>query len=142
MPEYSGSPIQTDGVYFARDFFTYELDFSGLGPGLTQTQSFVIQADADFLLTKLTFAAFDGTGAFVANPEVSILLQDGGSGRNLMSQSVPVGNLFGSGSLPFILPRQRLFVSRSQVQVTATNFSATNTYNVRLSFIGEKGFRK
>lgn len=145
---FSGQPISPSpaDVYFARDFFVYELDISGLAAGASTTQTFTIQADSDFLWTKGAYFA-DIAGASQQQstrviPLCSVLIQDTGSGRNLMSSSVPVSSLFGTGELPMILPRQRLFVARAQVQVTVTNFDAANTYNLRLSFIGEKGFRR
>lgn len=130
--------------YFAKDFFTYEVDFSTVLAGSSQTQSFTIQADADFLLSKLAYTANITNAAFTeANrpiPNVSVLIQDTGSGRNLMNLAVPIVNIFGSGQLPFILPRQRIFLANATVNVTLNNYDAAQAYNLRLSFIGEKGF--
>lgn len=122
--------------YFAKDYFTYEVDFTAaIAASGNAVGSFTIQADSDFLWTK---AAFIQTGAGVP----AILIQDTGSGRNLMNQAVPVASMFGTGQLPFILPRQRIFVARAVVNVTITNLDAANPINtLRLSFIGEKGFR-
>ena len=122
--------------YFAKDFFTYEVDItSTIAASGSTTSTFTVQADSDFLWTK---AAYIQTGAGVP----AILIQDTGSGRNLMTQAVPVASLFGTGQLPFILPRQRIFVARATVTVTITNLDAVNTItSLRLSFIGEKGFR-
>lgn len=122
--------------YFAKDFFTYEVDItSTIAASGSTTSTFTVQADSDFLWTK---AAYIQTGTGVP----AILIQDTGSGRNLMTQAVPVASLFGTGQLPFILPRQRIFVARATVTVTITNLDAVNTItSLRLSFIGEKGFR-
>ena len=124
--------------YFARDFFTYEIDFtSPIAAGLNAVNSFTIQADSDFLWTKATFVQVNAAGS----PLASILIQDTGSGRNLMNQAVPVTNIFGTGQFPFILPRQRIFVARAVVNITITNLDGVNAINsLRLSFIGEKGF--
>jgi hypothetical protein len=143
---YAGQPVaQQREAYFAKDFFTYELDISALAAGGSTTQTFTIQADSDFLWTKAAYfadiAAAAQTSSTLIVPLATVLIQDTGSGRNLMSSAVPIPSLFGSGGLPMILPRQRLFVARSQVQVTVTNYDAAVTYNIRLSFIGEKGFR-
>ena len=131
--------------YQAYDFFVYEVDFSDLASGASQTSSFTIQQEADFLLTKITMLSdIDGAGATSATqpiPLVSIMINDTGSGRNLMGSAVPLPNIFGSGGLPFILPRQRLFVASSVVNVTLTNFDPLNNYDIRLSFIGEKAFK-
>ena len=131
--------------YGAYDFFVYEVDFAALAAGGSATSSFTIQQEADFLLTKVTMvtdlAAAAQTESARVIPLVTLLINDTGSGRNLMSSAVPLPNLFGTGGLPFILPRQRLFVASSVVNITLTNFSAATTYNIKLSFIGEKAFK-
>lgn len=131
--------------YIATDFFVYEVDFASLASGGSQTNSFTVQQEADFLLTKITMtpdiAAAAYVNAAVPVPLVTIMINDTGSGRNLMSSAVPLPCIFGSGGLPFILPRQRLFVASSVVNITLTNYDAATTYNIRLAFIGEKAFR-
>lgn len=131
--------------YFAFDFFTYEVDFSNVVSSGSASASFTVQQEADFLLSKITMTA-DIAGASITEssrpvPLCTIMINDTGSGRNLMASAVPLGNIFGSGGLPFILPRQRLFVASSVVNITLTNYSASTDYNVRLSFIGEKAFK-
>jgi hypothetical protein len=124
--------------YFAKDFFTYEVDFTAaIAVSASAQSSFNIQADSDFLLSKLAFL-MQGT-SFGA----SILIQDTGSGRNLMNQAIPIANIFGTGSLPFILPRQRGFRANATINITVTNLDATAGHTITglyLSFIGEKGF--
>lgn len=131
--------------YGAYDFFIYEVDFSNLASGGSQTNSFTVQQEADFLLTKINMtvdvAAASYVNAAVPVPLVTIMVNDTGSGRNLMSSAVPLPSIFGNGGLPFILPRQRLFVASSVVNITLTNYDAATAYNIRLSFIGEKAFR-
>lgn len=136
--------MEQNRKYNAFDFFIYEVDFSALASGASQTNSFTIQQEADFLLTKITLQADIGAAGQTEStrviPLATIMINDTGSGRNLMSSAVPLANIFGTGGLPFILPRQRLFVASSVVNITLTNFGAANTYNIRLSFIGEKAF--
>lgn len=144
---FSGQPVpQPSDPYFARDLFVYEVDFSALAAAASSTQTFTVQADSDFLWTKATMfadiAAAAQTDSTRVIPLCTVLIQDTGSGRNLMNSAVPVSSLFGTGELPLILPRQRLFISRAQVSITMTNFSAATTYNVRLSLIGEKAFKR
>lgn len=130
--------------YISQDFFVYEVDFSALAPAASQTSSFTVQQEADFLLTKINMTPDIAAAAYTDStrpvPLVTITINDTGSGRNLMSSAVPLPALFGSGGLPFILPRQRLFVASSVVNITLTNYDAATTYNIRLSFIGEKAF--
>jgi len=126
--------------YFAKDFFTYEVDFTtAINPSASAVANFNIQADSDFLWSKFTFN-LQGT-SFGA----SILIQDTGSGRNLMNSAVPLANLAGTGSLPFILPRQRGFRANATINITVNNLDATGGHTITglyLSFIGEKGFYK
>jgi hypothetical protein len=130
--------------YIARDLFVYELDMT-VAAGLSATSGFTIQADSDFLWTKGTFfadiAAAAQTASSLVIPLASLLITDTGSGRQLMNTAVPITSLFGTGQLPFILPRQRLFLARSLVNITINNFDAAADYNIKLSFIGEKAFR-
>ena len=132
------TPVIAQADYFARDFFTYELDFTAaIAISASAVGQLNIQADSDFLLSKMTFL-LQGT-SFGA----SILIQDTGSGRNLMNSAVPIANIMGTGSLPFILPRQRGFRANSVINITVTNLDATAGHTITylgLSFIGEKGF--
>lgn len=132
-------------MYQAYDFFVYSASAVALAAGASQTVNFTIQAEADFMLSKMTMfadvAAAAQTESTKIVPLVSILISDTGSGRNLMDTNVAIPNIFGYGDLPFILPRQRIFVANSVVNVTFTNFSAATTYNLKLSFIGEKAFK-
>lgn len=131
--------------YQAFDFFVYEVDFSAVAAGGAPTSSFTVQQEADFILTKINmFADIAGAAQTESSrviPLATIMINDTGSGRNLMNSAVPLESLFGAGGLPFILPRQRIFVASSVVNITLNNFSAATTYNIRLSFIGEKAFK-
>lgn len=131
--------------YKYRDFYTYEVDFAALGAGASATATFTVQADSDFIWEKATYFADIAAAAMLPPtlivPLVTVLITDTGSGRQLMSGAVPIPSMFGSGSLPFIVPRPRQFRSQSTVTVQLTSYvAAGTTYNIRLSFIGEKGF--
>lgn len=128
-----------------KDFYVYQEDFSGLAAGASQTGNVNIQADSDFVVQKLAYAA-DIAGAAQTDsgrviPLVTVLITDTGSGRQLMESSVPIPSLFGTGELPFILPQPKLFLARSTINVTVANYSNATTYNLRVSFIGYKVFR-
>jgi len=125
-----------------KEFYTYEEDFSGIAPGASGTGNINIQADSDFVLQKLQYHA-DIAGAAVNDstrvvPNMSIIITDTGSGRQIMESAVPIPSLFGTGRLPFILPTPRLFLARATINLVVTNFDAAATYNVRLSFTGYK----
>ena len=126
------------------DFFTYEIDFAALAPAAQANGSIQIQADSDFKWLKSAYYADIAAAAFTATtrpiPSVTVQITDGGSGRNLMNQAVPVPSLFGIGELPFILPIPRVFKANSTINISVTNFDAAETYNLRMSFIGLKQF--
>lgn len=132
-------------LFGVRDFFTYELDFSGLGPAASAQSSFTVQADSNFLWQEACVFADIAAAAQTANsrvlPLVTCLITDTASGRQLMSNPVPIPSIFGYGSEPFKLMTPRFFRANSQVTVSLTNYDAAVTYNIRLSFIGTKFFK-
>lgn len=124
------------------DLFSYELDFTGLLAGTSASGSFQIQANTDFRWTKSMFFA-DIAGApqtftGIVIPLITASIVDQGSGQTFMATPVPVPSVFGLGMLPFILPVPRTFKGRSAVSVTVANFSAATTYNLRLTFGGQR----
>ena len=96
-------------------------------------------------MSKLACVATDDSDAVIANDTpigVSVMITDTGSGRNLSNISAPISNFFGTGQLPFILPRQRIFIANATVNVTLNNFVGVDYNTIKLSFIGEKKFRR
>lgn len=137
--------MNEDELYFASDFFVYGVTFSTLTSGSSNTAPINIQADSDFFLSKLAVFATDVNDLPIANNDgiaVNVLITDTGSGRNLANIAVPVSSFFGSGQLPFILPRQRIFLANTTINVQVTNFGAGDYNALSLSFIGEKKFRR
>lgn len=128
-----------------KDFYVYEEDFSALASGATALGSINIQADSDFVVQKLTYFADIAAAVQTSNtrviPLVTVQITDSGSGRNLMEAPLPISNIMGTGELPFILPQPKLFLARTTITVSVTNFSASTTYNLRLSLTGYKVFR-
>lgn len=126
------------------DFYVYETDFAAIAAGATVTNTINIQADADFVVQKLTYfadlAAAAQTDSGRVIPLVSVLITDTGSGRQLMSSAVPVPNIFGTGEIPYILTQPKIFAARSNIQIQVSNFSAATAYNLKLSLIGVKQF--
>ena len=125
-----------------KEFYIYTATFTGLAAAGTDTFQIPVQADSDFLLEKLTYQAdiaaaaqTDGTRVI---PNVTCLITDTGSGRQLSDIAVPIPSYFGTGQVPFILPAPRKFKASSVIQVNVTNFDAAVTYNIRLAFIGHK----
>lgn len=128
------------------DFYIYSAIFAALAAGTTATQNVTVQADSDFQLQKLTYQADIAAAAQLSGtrvvPLVSLLITDSGSGRQIMDRAIPLVTFFGNGELPFILPNPKVFKGRANITIQATNFSAATAYNLYLSFIGVKLFRK
>lgn len=152
LPDYTTlsqmSNQQLTDIFGVRDFFTYEVDLTNVnftGSGQTVQGSFTVQADANFLwqygahMSDLAGAA-ETSGTLVI-PLVTATITDSSSGRQLMSAGVPIGSIFGNGTLPFLLPTPRFFRAQTTVTVSVTNYSAANNYNIRLQFIGTKFFK-
>ena len=131
---------------FAKDFFIYQLDFENLLAATTQTDNIAIQADANFRWEKATVFTLEDISSSItqfsdALAQVTVLIVDSGSGRQLMDQAVPIPNFFGNGRIPFILPTKRTFVARSNITFTVVNINDTiNFATLRLSLIGTKLF--
>ena len=134
--------FENPGNVRRRDFYTYEAAVNAIAVGANANDIINIEADADFILQKLTFwadiAGAAQTAATRVLPNVSVQITDTGSGRQLMSNPIPIPAIFGSGELPFILPNPRLFRRNSTIQIAFTSFEAAITPDILLCFIGYK----
>lgn len=127
-----------------KDFYSYVVNFAALAAGASATQNFSIDTDGDFVLTSLTYQA-DLAGAALTEsgnivPLCVAQITDGGSSRQLFSQSAPVPAIFGRGDNPFNLPGPRLLVAGSTINVALENYSDATAYNIRMVFIGVKQY--
>mgnify|MGYP001583285449 CR=1 FL=1 len=133
------------GFSVMREFFQYQVPaFSNMAAaGATATNQLLIQADSDFEWSLGSYE-FDLASAAVtlstqSIPNMTILLTDSGSGRQLSSAAIPVTSLFGPLTKPFILPITKVFKANSNLSVTAVNFdAAVTTGNLRLTMTGWK----
>jgi len=127
---------------FKRDFFIYESESLALVAGVSSNDTIQIEADSDFILQKLTCHTTLADATYVLQntpiPNVSLLITDTGSGRQLMNNPIPIPSFFGNGQLPFILPNPRKIAKNSVLNIAYTNFDAAQAYSVRLAFIGYK----
>lgn len=132
---------QLQDLFGIRDFFTYEVSISALAAAGTFTGTFTVQTDSNFLWQAAAVCA-DTTGTVANRPLITATITDASSGRQLSSGAAPVGNLFGTNELPFLLPTPRFFRGGTTVTIAGTNYSAATTYtNVKFSFIGTKFFK-
>ena len=128
--------------YYSYDFTVTLGNVGGLAP--TSAQSGVqIQSDANFLVEKMTFAAFYESGSvYVSDTHPYILAQINvqTSGTSFFDQPTPLSNFCGDGNQGFIMPEPRILLKNALVVMTATNFSTTNTYSLTVSLHGQKLF--
>lgn len=142
-----------DGMYVIRgrhyvpDYMEYNIDFDLAGAnsyiagvaGTTVNGQFTVQAGQMFLWQQATYHADTAHGTLTEAtrliPIATVFLTDQNSGKNLMNTAAMIGNVFGTGQRPFILPNMRLFQPQSVVNAQVINLG-TVAYNIRLSFIG------
>jgi len=130
-------------------FDVFWLEFPTFGPftAAAQLQQAVnVPNDADFECRRIMYhfdlaaAALTMATAFV--PNITIMLTDSGSGRNLMSAAAPLASVACSEIGPqFDLPWPKIFTRNSTITAVLTNFDAAQTTaNVRLTLAGRKIF--
>jgi hypothetical protein len=124
-----------------KDFFSYEIDFLPLAASVGASGKFTTNNDSGFLIGAIQ--AFcqqdDGTVIPTAEIPVTILLTDSGSGREIMSDFVPIPNLCGNGPFQGLLYWPKFIPPASTVKVQVNNLSA-DPLSLRLSFNGFKVF--
>ncbi len=123
--------------------YSYNAVFAAIAPAGTATVNIAIDAAAPFLIVNQTYEANVTAGAAQTSgtfcyPNMTILLTDTSSNRQMMDVGVPVVNLFGNGQFPYVLPEPKLMAANSVLQVTATSFEAANSPVLRLTFNGYK----
>lgn len=127
-----------------KDWFSYPMSFAGVANNNTPSGNLQIDAGSDFYMTAITYFAVDtsSTSPVQVNnmvvPNVTILITDSGSNRQLMQNPVPLWSIAGDGNHPHKLIHPRLFLRNSNIQVQLSSRDANATYNIYLSF---EGFR-
>lgn len=115
------------------DEYEYITNPGSIATGITLPSQILIDAGTDFFWTATSYQV-DLAGAAVTEssnpiPLVTVLINDTGSARNLMSAPTPVGAIAGDGKRPYRKLRPRLIRGNSLVQFTWTNYSAATTYS-------------
>lgn len=135
----------------AKDFYVYSFFLASIAPATSgQPVTVTIQNDSQFLWQKTSyFCTMTPGGAFGPGdteagrilPEISIQIVDTSSGRQQFNREVELGSIAGDGRFPFILPEPRLFVPKTTITMTISNYSAASTYeNLYINMIGTKLF--
>lgn len=126
-------------------YYSYSLQYLAIAAGATQTDSFTIEANSDFIWTKATFLATASPVASTTNatrliPNITIELIDTGSAYQLFSEPQPISNVFGTGRVPFLINPAYKFSKNATLRGVIVNFDAAQTYNLYLSFIGYRNY--
>jgi hypothetical protein len=126
-------------------FQSYELTYTALAAaGGGDQKSFQVEVDYDFWWTKAQAFVFDAAGLGVSRlqwPNIEVLLQEGASNQQLVNQAASINSLFGSGEIPFILPRPHPVQGGSTMVATVTNRHTLTAFSVRLCFSGVQVLR-
>ena len=133
------------------EFDPFWLVFPTFGPmtaGLASTQIATIPNDADFECRRGVYhvdaAAAQLTVGTLVIPNMTILITDSGSGRNLMNAAAPLASVLDNetnGETNLVWPK--IFTRNSQISITLTNFDAAATTNsVRITLCGRKIFSR
>jgi len=130
------------------DWFTYVFPtfaaIAALSAASPQGQ-IIIQNDSDFELRRISYHMDNAAAAFTSStlpmPNITALIVDSGSGRQLMNNPVPLDLIANLANTPPVeLPWPKIFTRNSVVTLTLTNFDAAATPNIRVVFHGRKIF--
>lgn len=128
----------------ARDYFAYSVNALALAAGTVATPTFSVQADSDFLVTRITGTARNPAAPTVVflTPALTLLIESGGSGRNLFNQASDWRNIVGTAEESDRKDWPKILQRASTVRVTLTNIDLApgQAYDVRLTFEGFKIF--
>lgn len=118
-------------------FFVYSVIISAIASGSTGAGQFTVQADSDFLIQQLVGQQIVSNAA-VADPYTTIQITDTGSSFNLFDQPQLFRTVFGTATLPFILPAPKLLKRNAAINVNLTNVNSGAAATYYLSFIGQR----
>lgn len=120
--------------------YAYNLSFTGLAQGTTQQQQLSIQANADFILTRINHRASIGAAQTVSSktaPFIRALIVDSGTGDQFSSAAFDLENMSTNDGKMRELTYPRVIQGKSALSVSLTNWAPTaETYAVDLLFGG------
>lgn len=134
------------------EFDPFWLVFPTFGPftaALNVTNTVNVPNDADFECRRITYHIDAATqltvGVALLIPNITILLTDSGSGRNLMNAAAPLASIAcGEAPMPPVdLAWPKIFTRNSTITASLTNFDgAATTFLIRLTLSGRKIFSR
>lgn len=132
------------------DEFTYSAAFiTGTGSALaangTTTVNIQINSDSDFIAQEYNLIAWTAAGTILTTPDYLITITRSGSGREIMNQSQPVGNMAGnyfatSSSMAGRMPMASLYQGNGTVAIKLENRTAVAANRVDCTLRGFKVF--
>jgi len=126
-----------------RRFHDYPLTFGPLAfAGGNDIKSFQVETGYDFAWLKASAFVFDANGLGVAPdswPRLTCLLSDGSTQLQISTGEQAIGNLFGAGRYPYILPIPHILRGGQTLTAQVFNRHTATAYSVTLSFSGVFG---
>jgi hypothetical protein len=140
---HGGGPDHDQGVDLYDDLYWYAANFGTMIANQQKQVQIIIQGDSKFEWVKTTTWGFkDATTPTLTDAlPIALFLTDTGSGRQLMSESIPVNAICGDGRQPYINTVPRIFQPNAQIQASALNLTAVQYDFVFVIFHGRKVFR-
>jgi hypothetical protein len=130
-----------------RDWYIYRGYVASIAASANATNTINIRAHSDFIVHKLAqFTDIAGavqTDSSRVLPLVTVQILDTTAGKNFFNEPIPIPAVFGSGTLPFIMPGPRRVAANAVLQFSFTNYSAATTYgNLTILLIGIEEYLK
>ncbi len=126
-----------------KDLFAYTWEQTVIANTTGSPVLVSILADSDFVAIKGVASMYQNVVArtHVEFQDVTVVINDSGSGRNLEDKAIAIRHLFGHPRDPVIYQPPKLFVANSTISLTFAN-NANADVIIRASFVGYKLFRK
>lgn len=136
---YLAAIARKDKTILGVDYYTYNVNITGLAGAAAGQGSVQLLADSDFVLVYQS-AVVVAAGAVVATPVTDVQLTDTGAGKTFFSAPTFLTMQFGSGGFPFILPAPRVLVPNTTLLVSVNNLTAATAYDYYFAFSGARIF--
>lgn len=123
-------------------FYGYSATVSALASAASGSDTIKIQADSAYLVQALVCFAFNTvTFAEITSPIATVQVTDTGSGTQLFDNPQFIRNVFGTATLPFLMPTPRMLSPNSSLLVTVNNLNSANAVTYQFGFLGQKLYR-
>lgn len=144
----SGPGNAVEGVDYVDQWYNYPLVFAlAAGAPASVQNTMSIDSSSEFIVTQ-TQLTYIVTGAIAPQQSAQVIpdyllctLMDGGSDKQINNIATPIVSLFGTGQLPFILPKPRTLAPSSTLQVNVTSaLNVPAAATLYLTFSGVKRY--